>query len=83
MTQLLTREELSRLLNVSTRTLDRWRSTGLDLGEVRVHSLAMPRFDPEKVSQCIRAGASPKVKKRRTGNGQVHATPKGVPPVMP
>lgn len=63
MTQLMTREELARFMNISTRTVDRWRSMGLDLGEIRAHPLALPRFDPEKVQQSIQAGSFRKSKK--------------------
>jgi phage terminase Nu1 subunit (DNA packaging protein) len=64
MIPLLTREELARLLNVSTRTVDRWRAMGLDLGEVRAHPQALPRFDPEKVQQAISSRGFPKARKR-------------------
>ena len=67
MTPLLTREELARLLNVSTRTVNRWRAMGLDLGEVRAHPLALPRFDPEKVRQAIGSRGFPNARKKRAG----------------
>ena len=53
MMKMLTRVELANLLNVSTRTLDRWRASSLDMGEFRAHPDALPRFDPEKVRVAI------------------------------
>jgi phage terminase Nu1 subunit (DNA packaging protein) len=64
MTTLMTRDELAKLLNVSTRTVDRWRAEGLDLGEFRAHPRALPRFDPEKVRQAIASSRFAKVKRK-------------------
>ena len=64
MTTLMTRNELAKLLNVSTRTVDRWRSAGLDLGEFRAHPQALPRFDPEKVRQAIESSRFRKLKQK-------------------
>ena len=61
---LLTKKELAALLNTSTRTIDRMRARGMDLGEVRLHEKALPRFDPEKVLNAIRAGKFSKAKRR-------------------
>jgi len=67
MSPLMTREELSRFLNVSTRTVDRWRAMGVDLGEVQAHSHAAPRFNPSKVVQAVADGGfGTRRKARRT-----------------
>ena len=51
--QLMTRHELAAYLNVSTRTLDRLRARGVDLGEVRFTPLSSPRFDVGRVSKQL------------------------------
>lgn len=53
---LLTKVELAQLLNLSTRTIDRLRASGFDLGEVRMSPNSFPRFDPEKVQDAIFLG---------------------------
>lgn len=57
---LLTKKEVARRFQISTRTLDRWRSMGLDLGELMVGGTI--RFDPAKIANII---ATQKVKRRR------------------
>jgi hypothetical protein len=47
----LTKKEVARLFQVSTRTLDRWRSMGVDLGELTIEGTI--RFDPAKVADII------------------------------
>ena len=63
-TTLLTKAELAAMLNTSTRTIDRLRSAGVDLGEVRLSPISYPRFDPAKVSRQIIAGKFKKKKKQ-------------------
>jgi hypothetical protein len=56
----LTKKEVARLFQVSTRTLDRWRSMGVDLGELTIEGTI--RFDPAKIADII---ATQKVRRRR------------------
>lgn len=63
-TKLLTKQELAAVLNTSTRTIDRMRARGFDLGEVRLHDRATPRFDPAKVEAAIRTGTFGKKKRK-------------------
>jgi hypothetical protein len=63
-TTLLTKQELAALLHTSTRTIDRMRAKGIDLGEVRLHDRAVPRFDPDKVRAAIQAGTFGKCKRK-------------------
>ena len=58
LTKLMTRGELARFFDVSTRTLDRWRAMGVDLGEYRAHPRAVPRFDSEKVRRAAQGEGS-------------------------
>jgi hypothetical protein len=55
MERLLSRTEVSEVLGVSTRTLDRrrseWTAKGLDYGEVRLRGVV--RFRPEKIQYLI------------------------------
>lgn len=62
-TRLLTKRELAEVLVLSTRTIDRLRAKGIDLGEVRLHDRAVPRFDPAKVQAAIQAGKFDKKKR--------------------
>jgi DNA-binding transcriptional regulator LsrR (DeoR family) len=62
-TKLLTKRELAEVLSLSTRTIDRLRARGIDLGEVRLHDRATPRFDPAKVQAAIQAGKFGKKKR--------------------
>jgi hypothetical protein len=57
----LTKQEVAQRFQISTRTLDRWRSMGIDLGEININGT--PRFNPEKVATII---ATQKVRRRRT-----------------
>ncbi|MBY0514442.1 MAG: hypothetical protein K2P78_11085 [Gemmataceae bacterium] len=63
-TKLMTKQELAGVLNTSTRTIDRMRARGIDLGEVRLHDRATPRFDPDKVWAAIQAGKFSKQKRK-------------------
>ena len=63
-TKLLTKSEVAAMLNKSTRTIDRMRDMGIDLGEVRLHDRATPRFDPAKVQAAISAGTFGKKKRK-------------------
>jgi hypothetical protein len=63
-TKLMTKQELAGVLNTSTRTIDRMRARGIDLGEVRLHDRATPRFDPDKVRAAIQAGTFGKKKRK-------------------
>jgi hypothetical protein len=56
----LTKKEVARRFQISTRTVDRWRSMGVDLGEINVNGT--PRFSPEKIANII---ATQKVSRRR------------------
>lgn len=62
--KLMTKQELAAVLNTSTRTIDRMRARGIDVGEVRLHDRATPRFDPAKVEAAIQAGAFGKRKRK-------------------
>ena len=62
--KLLTKQELAEMLNVHTRTIDRMRAKGIDLGEVRLYDRAVPRFDPVKVEAAIMAGTFGKKKRK-------------------
>ncbi len=62
-TRLLRKKELAEMLHTSTRTIDRMRARGIDLGEVRLHERATPRFDPAKVQAAIQAGRFGKKKR--------------------
>jgi len=62
--KLLTKTEVAALLSTSTRTIDRMRARGFDLGEVRLHDRAVPRFDPAKVEAAILAGKFSKQKRK-------------------
>ena len=61
--KLLTKSEVAEMLNKSTRTIDRMRGMGIDLGEVRLHDRATPRFDLAKVAAAISAGKFSKKKR--------------------
>lgn len=50
-TRLMTKKELADLLQVSTRTLDRWAAMGLDLGAVKVRGVK--RYRREIVERFI------------------------------
>ena len=63
-TKLWTKQELAERLGLHTRTIDRMRSKGIDLGEVRLHDRAVPRFDPAKVEAAIQAGTFGKKKRK-------------------
>lgn len=63
-TKLLTKQELAAVLNVHTRTIDRMRAKGIDLGEVRLYDRAVPRFDPDRVQAAIQAGTFAKKKRK-------------------
>lgn len=63
-TKLMTKQQLAGVLNKSTRTIDRMRARGIDLGEVRLHDRATPRFDPDKVQAAIQAGTFGKKKRK-------------------
>ena len=62
--KLLTKTEVAALLSTSTRTIDRMRARGFDLGEVRLHDRAVPRFDAAKVETAIQAGMFGKLKRK-------------------
>jgi hypothetical protein len=62
-TKLWTKQELAERLGKHTRTIDRMRARGIDLGEVRLHDRATPRFDPAKVEAAIHAGKFNKKKR--------------------
>lgn len=59
---LISKSQLAEAMNVSERTIDRWRARGYDLGEVRTPGL--PRFDLAKVEAAVQAGAIHKRKKK-------------------
>lgn len=63
-TKLMRKNELAEMLNVHPRTIDRMRAKGIDLGEVRLHDRAVPRFDPAKVQAAIQAGVFGKKKRK-------------------
>ena len=63
-TKLLTKSEVAAVLGKSTRTIDRMRGMGIDLGEVRLHDRATPRFDRAKVEAAIQAGTFGKKKRK-------------------
>lgn len=63
-TKLMRKKELAAMLQTSTRTIDRMRARGIDLGEVRLHDRATPRFDPAKVEAAIQAGTFGKKKRK-------------------
>ena len=52
--RLVTKSQLADALRVSTRTIDRWRSIGIDMGEVRTPGY--PRFDLHRVLDLIGTG---------------------------
>jgi hypothetical protein len=56
-----TKKELARRFQISTRTVDRWRSMGIDLGEITIGGII--RFNPDKVAAII---ATQKIRRRRT-----------------
>jgi DNA-binding transcriptional MerR regulator len=56
----LTKQEVAKMFQISTRTLDRWRAMGIDLGEITINGTV--RFDPAKVASII---AARKAKRRR------------------
>ncbi|MBX9627230.1 MAG: hypothetical protein K2X82_25730 [Gemmataceae bacterium] len=66
MTNLYTREDVAKLFRVSTRTIDRWRSQGLDLGMVQAYPGALPRFKSETVDRAIAEGGFRKLKQPKT-----------------
>ncbi len=61
--KLLTKQQLAEMLNVHARTIDRMRAKKIDLGEVRLHDRATPRFDLAKVEAAIQAGKFSKKKR--------------------
>jgi hypothetical protein len=62
--ELLTRTELAEVLKVSTRTIDRLRAAGYELGEFRSYPGACPRFNSEKVREAIKASGFRKARAR-------------------
>ena len=76
MTKLYTREDVANLFRVTTRTIDRWRSQGLDLGVVQAYPGALPRFDPDTVHRAIAAGGFRKLKQPRTPPKPVEKAPR-------
>jgi hypothetical protein len=66
----LTKKEVARRFQISTRTLDRWRSMGLDLGEITVGGTI--RFDPAKIANII---TTQKVRRRRKSCGSPDGRP--------
>jgi hypothetical protein len=56
----LTKQGVAKMFQISTRTVDRWRAMGIDLGEININGTV--RFDPSKVANII---ATRKVKRRR------------------
>lgn len=54
--ELMTKNEVADLLNVSTRTVDRWRAAGLDLGEVKLTPTAVPKYRRSVVLAALAAG---------------------------
>ena len=63
-TKLWNKQELAERLGLHTRTIDRMRAKGIDLGEVRLHDRAVPRFDPARVEAAIQAGTFGKKKRK-------------------
>ncbi len=57
---MLTKKEVASRFQISTRTLDRWRSMGIDLGEIVVGGTI--RFDPTKIANII---STQKLRRRR------------------
>jgi transposase len=53
--ELLTKAELAKMLNTSTRTIDRWRQR-FHLGEVRLTPTATPRFRRQVIEQALTEG---------------------------
>jgi hypothetical protein len=58
--RMLTKQEVARCFQITTRTLDRWRALGYDLGEIVIQGTV--RFDPGKVNDIVRTN---KIKKHR------------------
>lgn len=54
--ELMTKNEVADLLNVSTRTIDRLRSAGFDLGEVRLTPTSTPRFRRTVIMAALTTG---------------------------
>jgi excisionase family DNA binding protein len=52
MSELLTKKELASLFKISTRTIDRWRATRLDLGAIKIGNVV--RFHREKVEMLLK-----------------------------
>jgi excisionase family DNA binding protein len=48
----LTKKELATLFKISTRTIDRWRATRLDLGAIKIGKVV--RFNREKVEKFLK-----------------------------
>lgn len=63
--RLLTKKELSDLLHVSERTIDRYRNLGIDLGTVKMGVGGTVRFDPVKVQEAIDQGRFTRGKRNR------------------
>ncbi len=60
---LLTKEELAKLLGVTPRTIDRYLAKGFDLYAVRLPS-GYCRFNPKKVQAAIERGSFNRIKPR-------------------
>jgi len=52
---LITKRQIAELLQVSTRTIDRWIARGVDIGKVRLPS-GNYRFDRRKLETSISNG---------------------------
>jgi hypothetical protein len=71
--ELLMKKELATLLRISERTLDRYRSAGLDLGEVALSARCV-RFSRSKVEAAIAQGRfKKKGRSRQPGPALAHS----------
>jgi transposase len=59
---LLTKRQIAQHFQVSTRTIDRWRAMGIDLGVIKTPGGAV-RFNPVKLESTIRAGKFKRLEK--------------------
>lgn len=54
MTNLLTKREVAKRFAITTRTIDRLRAAGYDLGVLKLPGGSV-RFDPTKIEEIIRS----------------------------
>lgn len=54
--ELMTKSEVADLLNVSSRTIDRYRAAGFDLGEVKLTPTSIPKFRRAVILAALTTG---------------------------